>query len=69
MRFMPMLSVALLVSCADTQANQVSNSYPEMQPQGLSLPAMQSFAPQALAPIGHSNAELAQFVRSVTTPK
>ncbi len=61
MRFMPMLSVALLVSCAAPQANQVSKSYPEMQPQGLSLPAMQSFAPQALAPIGHSNAELAQL--------
>ena len=61
MRSLSMFSLALLASCAAPSGDQVSKSYPEVQPGGISLPAMQAFAPQSQTAVTHSNAELAQL--------
>ncbi len=59
MRKLPLLSLVLMMSCSGTPPDQVTKSYPETAPGGLSLPPMQGFASQAPAGIGRPNAELA----------
>jgi hypothetical protein len=61
MRFLSLMSVALLASCASSQLDQVSKSYPEVQASGISLPAVQSFAALPAAPVNHSNTALAEL--------
>lgn len=61
MRFLPVLPLAFLVACTAPAADQVSKSYPETMPSGITLPAMQNFAPLAQTSVYRSNSELAQM--------
>ena len=64
MRFLPLISACLLASCGVSPAGQVTKSYPEAEPSGISLPAMQGFAATAPGPVHRSNTELAEtFLR------
>ncbi len=61
MRFLPLLSLAMLTCCSAPPGDPVSKSYPGTEFAGSSLPAIQNFAAPSVGPIIHSNAELAQL--------
>ncbi len=61
MRFLTLLSAVFLASCASVPGDQVSKSFPEALPGGLTLPSMQSFAQTPSAQTTYSNAQLADL--------
>lgn len=59
MRFLPLASLCVLAACSTTPAADVTMSGPSGAATGITVPAMQSFAPAPVAPTARSNADIA----------